>query len=160
MSYIKLYDSESFDILEALEESEALHILTSFDVENCDELFWSYGIFGETDEEFSLIKEETGWATICDCKECEKYGEELFEYYSILMALSAIKDKFPEFEYFLWVFSEKFIKEADENVFCRCGEFYKCSFLKMLGANLALVMPNVTVMYLGADTEDSLPLEF
>lgn len=157
MSWVKHYYSEYFDYLELLESADALRIFTSYEVEPRRECVWSYEFYGETDDEFTLIKEQTGWVTICDCKECKKFGEELFEYYSILMALTAVKDKFPGFQYSLWTTCEKFRDEAEENIFCRYGEIYKCIFLKTLGENLALAMTDVAVTYRSSEIPEGAP---
>ena len=157
MSYIKHYYSEYFENLELLEESEALRIFTSFEIEPCRKCVWSYEFYGETDEELSLIKEELGSAIICDCQECKKFGKKLFEYYSVFMALSSIKDKFPGFKYYLWAHSEEFMNNAKENRFARFGEIYECGFLKILGKNLAFTLLNVYVNYRSSETPEGAP---
>ena len=158
MSWVKNYYTEYFDNLELLESADSLMVLTRFEIKPLRECFWSYELNSViNDEDFTLIKEESGNEMICGCKECKKFGNDLFEYYSIYKALTLIEDKFLNIEYILYTNCERFYLEASNDIFWYYDEIYKCDFLKTVGRGISRLLPNVEISYRSSEEVEGLP---
>ena len=94
---------------------------------------WFYTI---ADDSGCSIKKASGKAEFCNCRECQRFGDKKYEYYSLLQALTALQG-FSGANYIdLWVSSDSFISDHSEELLEHYGQFHKCPFLQMLGLSL------------------------
>lgn len=80
-------------------------------------------------------EEDTG--SLCDCQECQNFGSELLDYYSLHNALTWLEEKGRNnIDVNILTDSEKMLSDASDG-FCAYGNRYECPFLKILEEDLA-----------------------
>lgn len=131
-----------------LEETDAVDIFTNEGAKPKNkDCTWFYQIFadGYVSEDLYCIEEQSGNATLCSCKECENFGTDVFEYFSIYQALKKIAENKPDISVSLWISSEKFLFDENECLFSSYDEVYKCAFLRTLGKDLGQLLEKLRV---------------
>ncbi len=106
---------------------------------------WFYQFVEESYKDADLMTEESGNATLCGCEECKSFGIEIYEFFSIYLALSSVKKTARNIEIELWVSSEKFLFDENEGVFSHYSEIYGCPFLRTLGKDLRQLFSELKV---------------
>jgi hypothetical protein len=106
---------------------------------------WFYQFVEESYKNADLITKESGNATLCGCEECKCFGIEIYEFFSIYLALSSVKKTARNIEIELWVSSEKFLFDENEGLFSYYDEIYKCAFLRTLGKDLSQLLCKLKV---------------
>ncbi len=106
---------------------------------------WFYQLIEESYEDTDLTTKKSGNATLCGCEECRSFGIEIYEFFSIYLALSSVKRAACNIEIELWVSSQKFLFDENEGVFSHYSEIYKCPFLRTLGKDLRQVFSELRI---------------
>ena len=97
---------------------------------------WFYKIFGKEDYLLGnpkFLTMSNGNITLCTCKECQKFGAELYEYFSIYQALKWVSDNAPDKSCMIFFSSERFLYDYENQLWRFYGEIYECPILIELG---------------------------
>lgn len=138
------YD-DYFEDIGKLDCAELLHIFTNVEAKPKNEdCTWFYKMVSDLSE-CNLNQETSGKATLCGCEECKAFGAELFEYFSVYLALEWVKNSLPDVEIWLWVSSEKFLFDENKSALWNYDKIYNCAFLRTLGKDLSSLLSELKV---------------
>lgn len=126
-----------FEMMGTNEDSVLLNIYTDAKSKPNDDCTWFYRI--ENDNaygtfEHKVIESNSGNDLLCDCERCKAFGSELYEYYSILLALKWVNEINPDARIILWVSSKSFIFDYEDELFGY--DRFSCPFMTNMDEEL------------------------
>lgn len=107
---------------------------------------WFYRVAADHpfDGDTLKLNENFGYAHLCGCDECARYGSKVFEHFAFSLALRWIRDNCNSKRVDAWVVSEELLWDATDGFALYDGRF-TCPFLRTLNEDISALVHELHV---------------